>query len=187
MAFESNEPAIGKQDTAISRLEELIVRPENESLEFKEAKNGFQFEKLAEYCAALSNEGGGSVVLGVTDRRPRRIVGTSAFEEPGRTVARLSDRLRIRVECSEIQHPNGRVLIFTAPARPLGLPVQCEGIYWSRAGDELRPMRTQELQQIFDEAGPDFSTELHPSATLSDLHPELIELFRGHVAQKIGE
>ena len=35
----------------------------------------------------LPNAGGGSIVLGVSDRRPRRVVGTHAFEEPGRTVA----------------------------------------------------------------------------------------------------
>jgi hypothetical protein len=66
-----------------------------------------------------SNEGGGSIVLGVTDRRPRRVVGTRAFEEPGRTVPGLTDRLRIKIEGTEVPHPEGRVLIFTAPPRPL--------------------------------------------------------------------
>ncbi len=186
MAFGKSKPVINKEDSVVNRLEELLVRPEGTTLEFKEAKSGFPFEKLAKYCAALSNEGGGSIVLGVTDRRPRRIVGTSAFEEPGRTVAGLNERLRIRVECDEARHPNGRVLVFAAPARPLGFPIQYEGIYWSRSGDELRPMSTQELQQIFDEAGPDFSTELHPSATLTDLDSELIELFRAMWRKKSG-
>ena len=144
------------QHAALTSLQNLILEPEGERLEFKEARGGFHFEKLAKYCTALSNEGGGSIVLGVTDRRPRRIVGTHAFEEPGRTVAGLSDRLRIKIQWTEVQHPDGRVLIFTVPARPLGLPVQFEGIYWARAGDELRPMATPELQRAFDEAGPDF-------------------------------
>ena len=143
------------QHAAVAGLENLISEPEGERLEFKEARGGFHFERLAKYCAALSNEGGGSIVLGVTDRRPRRVVGTAAFEEPGRTVAGLIDRLRIKIEWAEVRHPDGRVLIFTAPPRPLGLPVQFEGIYWARAGDELRPMATQEVQRAFDEAGPD--------------------------------
>jgi len=174
------------QDAALAGLEDLIGEPEGERLEFKEARGGFHFERLAKYCAALSNEGGGSIVLGVTDRRPRRIVGTGAFEEPGRTVAGLTDRLRIKIECREVQHPDGRVLIFTAPPRPLGLPVHSEGIYWARAGDELRPMATQELQRAFDEAGPDFSAELHPSASLGDLDPVLIEQFRSMWRKKSG-
>src|ERR1035438_10834268 len=99
----------------LAGLEDLIGEPEGERLEFKEARGGFHFERLAKYCAALSNEGGGSIVLGVTDRRPRRIVGTGAFEEPGRTVAGLTDRLPIDRECREVQHPDGRVLIFPAP------------------------------------------------------------------------
>ena len=72
------------QNTALAGLDKLIGEPEGERLEFKEARGGFHFEKLAKYCTALSNEGGGSIVLGVTDRRPRRVVGTHAFEEPGR-------------------------------------------------------------------------------------------------------
>lgn len=62
---------------------------ENEHLEFKEAKQNFHFEKLVKYCAALANEGGGSIVLGVTDRQPRRIVGTTTFQNIERTQAGL--------------------------------------------------------------------------------------------------
>jgi ATP-dependent DNA helicase RecG len=49
------------------QLQEWLNAKENEHLEFKEAKNRFDFEKLVKYCAALANEGSGSIVLGVTD------------------------------------------------------------------------------------------------------------------------
>lgn len=62
--------------TTIEQLLELLQAEEGEHLEFKEAKERYDFEKLAKYCAALANEGGGRVVLGVTDKRPRRVVGT---------------------------------------------------------------------------------------------------------------
>ena len=58
----------------------LDVRSENEHIEFKEAKNNFHFEKLVDYCVALANEGGGRIVLGVSDQRPRKVVGTLAPE-----------------------------------------------------------------------------------------------------------
>jgi ATP-dependent DNA helicase RecG len=116
--------------------------------------------------------------LGVTDKRPRRIVGSRAFLEPGRTGAQLTRSLQFRIEFEEIQHPDGRVLVFTAPPHMLGVPVQHEGIYWARAGDELRPMPPDQLRRIFDEAAPDFSAQLHPQAALSDLDPALIEQFR---------
>ncbi|MFN0105858.1 MAG: helix-turn-helix domain-containing protein [Bryobacteraceae bacterium] len=172
--------------SALAALNEWIAWPEAERLEFKEAKNNFHFDRLAKYCAALSNQGGGTIILGVTDRRPRRVVGTTSFEEPGRTVAGLCDRLRIRVVADEIDHPQGRVLAFHAPPRPIGMPIQFEGVYWSRAGDELRPLTADELRRIFDEAGPDFSAELNRSATLADLDQALIEQFREMWIRKSG-
>jgi ATP-dependent DNA helicase RecG len=44
---------------------------ENEQLEFKEAKSSYDKEKLFRYCVALSNEGGGHLVFGVSDAIPR--------------------------------------------------------------------------------------------------------------------
>jgi ATP-dependent DNA helicase RecG len=170
-------------------LEELnrwLSEPEAERLEFKEAKANFHFETLAKYCSALANEGGGKIILGVTDRRPRRVVGSTAFEEPGRTVAGLIHRLGIQVTSEEIQHPNGRVLVFHVPPRPVGVPIQCDGVFWSRAGDELRPLSQDRLRRIFQESGPDFSAELHPDATIDDLHPALIERFREMWMRKSG-
>ena len=58
-----------------------LASKENESLEFKEAKTSFEFEDLVKYCAALANEGGGSIVLGVSDKIPRKVVGSQAFKE----------------------------------------------------------------------------------------------------------
>jgi len=70
--------------TSLEQLQQWLSEPEGTNLEFKEAKNNFHFEKLVRYCVALANEGGGKIILGVTDLRPRRIVGTAAFAEPGR-------------------------------------------------------------------------------------------------------
>src|SRR5579885_88728 len=170
----------------IEELEAWLSAPEAERLEFKEAKNNFHFETLAKYCAALANEGGGKIILGVTDELPRRIVGSAAFPEPGRTVAGLVSRLAIQVTSEEIQHPNGRILVFHVPPRPVGVPIQYDGVFWSRAGDELRPLSPDRLLRIFQETGPDFSAELHPEATIDDLDPALIERFREMWMRKSG-
>jgi hypothetical protein len=58
------------------------VSSEHQRLEFKEAKNQFDNRKLYEYCVALANEGGGHLLLGVSDKPPRPIVGTAAFNDP---------------------------------------------------------------------------------------------------------
>lgn len=170
--------------TSLEQLTELLDLREDERLEFKEAKTHFDFEKLVKYCAALANEGGGRVVLGVSDRRPRSVVGTQAFDELERTKAGLIERLRLRIDVDELTHPQGRVLVFDVPPRPLGFPIQYNGAYWMRGGEDLVPMTQDLLQRIFAETQPDFSAELCRGATLSDLDPIAVDKFRARWAQR---
>ncbi|MDZ4722310.1 MAG: ATP-binding protein [candidate division Zixibacteria bacterium] len=160
------------------QIDEWLLQRENEHLEFKEARNKFHFEKLVKYCAALANEGGGSIVLGVTDRKPRLVIGTTAFGNTEHTKAGLVEKLRLRIDVDEIQHRDGRILVFTAPAHPVGLPIPVDGAYWMRAGEDLVPMTPDQLRRIFDEAGPDFSAQICPAATIADLDSGAIENFR---------
>ena len=79
------------------QLQDWLHAREDEHLEFKEAKNNFHFEKLVKYCAALANEGGGSIVLGVNDTVPRKVVGSQVFTDLERTKAGLIEKLRFGV------------------------------------------------------------------------------------------
>jgi len=164
--------------TAGEQLLSWIEGREDEHLEFKKAENNFDFNKAVRYCTALANEGGGRLVLGVTDKRPRKVVGTRAFPNLERTKAGLIDRLRLRVEIDEIQHEGRRVVVFNVPARPIGVPIAVNGAYWMRAGQDLVPMTPDQLRRIFQESGPDFSAEVCPSLALGDLAPEAIDAFR---------
>jgi ATP-dependent DNA helicase RecG len=159
---------------------------EDEHLEFKEAKNNFDSRELTRYCAALANEGGGKIVLGVTDKKPRRVVGSQAFRQVERTIAGLINDLRLRVEAEEISHPEGRVLVFHVPPRPLGMPLGYQGAYWMRAHGSLVPMTPDMLKRIFDESGPDFSAEVCPRAALGDLDSAAIGRFRTMWLRKSG-
>ena len=67
----------------------LVDEPESEHLEFKEAHNQYNTEKLMGYCVALANERGGYPVLGVNDKPPRRVVGTDAYPNLSDIVFRL--------------------------------------------------------------------------------------------------
>lgn len=156
----------------------MVAPGETEHLEFKEAKTSFDAEKLVKYCAALANEGGGHLVLGVTDKRPRRVVGSHAFQDLGSTKHQLVDRLRLRVDAEELTHPNGRVLVFSVPPRPVGMPLQVDGAYWMRSGESLVAMTPDALQRIFAEAQPDFSAATCPAATVDDLDDRAVERFR---------
>jgi ATP-dependent DNA helicase RecG len=160
--------------------------PEGARLEFKTAAAGYHFEKLVEYCVALANEGGGRVILGVTDRRPRDVVGTAAFPEPGRTEAGLHQRLGRRVAVEEHFHEGRRVLIVHVPGRLPGTAWSVDGRYLRRAGDELVPIGDAELRTMLLEAGGDFSAERCPGASLSCLAPDAVSAFRARWAQKAG-
>ena len=80
------------------------------------------------------NEGGGRIVLGVTDERPRQIVGSRAFNQPERTRKGLCERIPLAIDFEEIDHPDcaagSRVLAFFVPPRPVGIPIKYEGRYW---------------------------------------------------------
>jgi ATP-dependent DNA helicase RecG len=129
----------------------LIVPTENEHLEFKEAKLQYDKEKLLGYCVAISNEGGGHLVLGVSNKPPRKVVGTTAFPNVGQIKSYILSKLHFRVEIYELYHPNGRVLVFEIPSRPSGQPHHLDGTYLMRSGEELVPMTPDQLRRIFVE------------------------------------
>jgi len=164
---------------ALTDLDRLMAVPcETEHLEFKEAATQFDFDKLLRYCCAMANERGGRLILGVTNRPPRKVVGTKAFPNIEGMKRDLYQRLRIRVQVDEIPHPLGRVLAFHIPSRPVGQPVRLDRVYWMRAGESLTEMSEDRLKAIFAENEPDFSAETCPGAGIADLAPEALEDFR---------
>ncbi len=174
--------------TTQEQLRQWLESPEGTNLEFKSAKNRFDFGELVEYCVALANEGGGQVILGVSDRRPRTIVGSAAFTEPGRTEAGLHERLRHRIPVEEIQTPAGRVVVVHVPGRLPGSPWQHpDGRYLKRAGDGLVSLGPDELKAMFDEIGSDFSAEVCQGADMRDLDASAIAAFRSRWAAREGD
>lgn len=140
----------------------LSTTDESEHLEFKEAKHQFDTKKLLRYCVALANEGGGHLVLGISDKQPRQIVGSKAFSaasDLNRIKGHIVQKLSIRVDTVELAHPDGRVLVFEIPSRPLGHPLDFNGAYLMRAGDGVVPMTADRLRVIFAEGGQDWFSQ----------------------------
>lgn len=133
------------------QVDQWSAEEEDERLEFKVAREQFDLHRLMEYLVALANEGGGRILLGVTDKPPRSVVGTAAFRD--------INRLKFRAEVEEVLHPNGRVLVLTAPPRLRGNAHELEGKYLMRVGDALVPMTSDRLRQIFAEGTPDWLEE----------------------------
>ncbi|MDA3835628.1 MAG: putative DNA binding domain-containing protein [Spirochaetales bacterium] len=172
--------------TTLQQLKKWIRLAESEHLEFKQTGRQFDFEKLTRYCVALSNEGGGKLILGVTDKPPRQVAGTEAFPDVGKTQAQLLDRLHLRIDMEEVVHPDGRIVVVHVPSRPIGRPVEYRGAYWMRSHDALVPMTPEKLQQIFVEAEPDFSAQICKEATIGELDHHAIKTFRKRWHRRSG-
>jgi ATP-dependent DNA helicase RecG len=152
--------------TTVEELERLMTLPsEDEHLEFKKAENQFDTTRLFRYCVALANEGGGKLILGVTDERPRHVVGTQAFLNTEEIKARLVELFHLRIELETVRHPDGRVLIFHVPSRPVAVALNYEGTYLMRAGESLVAMTFDQLSRIAQEGSP----ELISRVALGDL------------------
>jgi len=158
----------------LDTLDHWLTTPtESERLEFKEAKQQFDLVKLLRYCVALANEGGGYVVLGVSDKKPRRVVGSQAFATTtalNEVKARIVEKFGCRVDTTELVHPDGRVLVFDIPTRPQGQPLHYDGTYLMRAGEDLVAMTPDHLRRIFSEGQPDwFAVAAKDAASADDV------------------
>ena len=167
-------------------IEELLNAKEGEHVQFKEAKQRFDFGEAARCCSALANGGGGMLVFGISDKRPREVVGSKAFDQPERTRKGLIDKLKVMVDFQVLPYEGKRVLVFGVASRPLGLPVQADGISWWYEGDSLIPMPEDIRRKIYEEIGYDFSGSICKTAGIIDLDETAIEAFREKWIEKSG-
>lgn len=172
--------------TSIEEFNNWLKRPEGINLEFKEAKNQFGKDKdLPDYCAALANEGGGKLILGVNDNH--HVVGTKAFlGDHYKLSNKLLNNLGIRIDVEELSHPDGRVLIFHVPSRPLGQTIKSTGNYRCpmRAGESLVEMDDLTLKRVLNESSPDFSCLTVEGLSLKDLDELALKKLRDLLYEK---
>ena len=171
----------------LETVQELLEAKEGEHVQFKEAKNRFDFGDAAKCCCALANNGGGRLVFGITDKRPRRVVGSAAFSQPERTRMGLIEKLRINIDFQIFDYDGKRVLVFDVKSRPIGLPVQYGGIAWIYEGDTLKSMSEDMRRNIYEETGGDFSATICTGATVEDLDETAIENFCTKWIEKSGK
>lgn len=175
-----------KNQTTDEQFEKWLEKPEGFNLEFKKAENSFSKTKdLLDYCAALANEGGGKLILGVDNKK--NIFGTKAFSGTDDTLSHyLLQNLGIRVDVEEKAQNEKRVLIFHIPSRSVGAIVKSTGDYKypMRAGSSLVEMSQDKIKEILNEAEVDFSCQTVKKFTLSDIDEEAISNFKKLWAQK---
>ena len=172
---------------------------ENEIVEFKEAKNNYDFTKLGKYFSALSNEANlcrkpyGWLVFGIKDN-DHSIVGTQYRSErkdldklKGEIANKTTNRISF-IAIHEVNLPEGRVILFQIPSAPKGIPIAFDGHYYARDGEELVPLNIEKIERIRAQATKeDWSAAIVPAATLEDLDEDAIALARKNFKNKFPD
>ena len=172
---------------------------ENEIVEFKEAKNNYDFSKLGKYFSALSNEANlcgkpyGWLVFGVEDKK-HSIVGTTYRSHrsdldklKGEIANKTTNRISF-IGIHEVDTVDGRVIMFQIPAAPKGIPVAFDGHYYARDGEELAPLNIEKIERIRSQAtNVDWSAGVVAAATIEDLDEDAIAVARKNYKSKFPD
>lgn len=172
---------------------------ENEACEWKEFKqlkhsiSGKKGEDLISYISSIANMQGGTIVVGVKDFL-HEIVGIQDFHDY--TIENIS--LRVLNLCAnlnsegltvteyEAQDTGKRIWLIHVPKHKPRLPVYAHGKAWQRVGDSLVEMRPERLATIIHESlqNIDWSAEVVPEASLTDLDSDAIAVAKEKFAEK---
>lgn len=141
------------------------------------------------YVTALCNEKGGSLVIGMEDKYPHKVVGTRQNENStGELEANIYRDTGIRPKIYELYEDGaekkGRVLVIDVPPRPAGTVFKFEDVPLMRVGEELKPMSDEVYLSIIQENEPDFSQQICRDATLDDLDPDALSVLKEKYARK---
>lgn len=141
------------------------------------------------YVTALCNEKGGSLVIGMEDKYPHKVVGTRQNENStGELEANIYRDTGIRPKIYELYEDEaekkGRVLVIDVPSRPAGTVFKFEDVPLMRVGEELKPMSDEVYLSIIQENEPDFSQQICRDATLDDLDPDALSVLKEKYARK---
>jgi ATP-dependent DNA helicase RecG len=181
--------------TILSQLQQLP--DETEVVEFKEAKNNYDFTKLGKYFSALSNEANlkrrpfAWLVFGVENKH-FNVVGSNFRPNrkdldslKGEIADKTTNRITF-IEIHELSHPDGkRVVMLQIPPAPKGIPVAFDGHYYGRDGEELSPLNIEEIERIRSQsASDDWSAGITADAALDDLDTKAIAVARENFKSK---
>jgi ATP-dependent DNA helicase RecG len=179
------------------KLKQLLsLQAENEIVEFKEAKSGYDFGKLGKYFSALANEANlqradcAWLVFGV-ENNEHKIVGTNfrtkrnELDNLKKEIAdKISNRLTF-IEIHELTIEEKRVILFEIPPAPKGLPVAYDGHYYGRDGESLGALNIVELERIREQSNKeDWTAVIIADATINDLDDDAIKKARIEFAKR---
>lgn len=171
----------------------LSLASENEVVEFKEAKNQHDKDKLGRYFSALSNEANlkgktnAWLLFGV--KNDRSVVGThindNQLNEYKAEIAKHTSPKLSFIDIHRVNYGGLTVLLLEIPAAPQGTPVSWKGHRYGRDGESLGGLNDYELRKIQSQVEKtDWSSKVIEQGTLNDLSQEAILIARKQFAEK---
>ena len=166
---------------------------ESEVLEFKEARNQYDRNKLGKYFSALSNEanlmGKSSSWLLFGVRNDKTIVGTHISEmqlnDYKHEIANHTSPSMSFTNTHRLATQAGDVIMLEIPAAPLGMPVSWKNFYYARNGESLTGLNIDKIERIRKQNTLiDWSAKIINEASLNDLCPDAILKARVQYAEK---
>lgn len=186
-------------------LETLMQRWEYEIVEFKEAKNSYDTDKIGRYFSAISNEANlrqqqyGWLVFGVGEQnKTKQVVGTS-FKKGDKSLLE-----RFKYEISRdiangmtfydiieifpiVKGKEYRVLMFKIPAAATGIPTDWKTNYYERAGESLVPLKQYKIDAIRSQERRDWSKQVLEQAGIEHLDKDAVALAREKYKEKMNQ
>jgi ATP-dependent DNA helicase RecG len=173
------------------KLEQLLSSySENETLEFKEAKKGYDFKKIGKYFSALANEANLSdrdeawLIFGIEDK-DKSVVGTgfrNSLQDLHNLKREIAEKTTNGItfrEIYEVRKEGKRVVLFEIPSAPKGVPIAWSGHYYGRDGESLSPLNLEEIERIRKaHIEEDWSIGICHGATIDDLSEKAIDMAR---------
>lgn len=182
---------------ALARLlNELIAAWESEVVEFKQAGDDYDSDKIGRYFSAMSNEANlrgldrAWLIFGVNNKT-RNVVGSNYREAPERLQS-TKQQIAASTEPSitfrnihTLNHSQGRVVLFEIPVAPRGMPIAWKGHYYARAGESLSSLGLDKQDEIRQQTLlQDWTAQVVQKASLSDLDEAAVAKARDSYARK---
>ncbi len=157
--------------------------------EFKNLKNSFcgdEKDDVISYVSAIANMERGHLVIGVHDKT-LEVTGTDTYNyDRQKAILRLSERcVNLSTEGLDVEEfitsdTGKKVWVINIPKHRPKLPVYAHNKAWQRIEDSLLELTPERLNAILEENSPafDWSAEIVPEATLSDLDSQALEKAR---------
>ncbi len=158
-------------------LENLIENWENETVEFKRECNSNS--EIGKYFSALSNEANlrnkekAWLILGI-DNKARKIIGAEfkkdRFKDTQHTILQMVQPAITFRNIYKLQTTQGQVIFLEIPAAPLGMPIACDGHYYARAGESLKSLGLDKLDEMRNQSSAsDWTAHIVNDATITNL------------------